>query len=137
MSDDYVHGVDDDGLEQLPPYVPLSSTRTYRSVVLALCTRCGAVVDGCTAGITMHDVWHADLDRRIEQARTAPPQVYGGKPTKVESDLFEGTTGTNTTDVPMEAENSITCPVCGSRSYSPNDIREGYCGQCHELRSMP
>lgn len=26
---------------------------------------------------------------------------------------------------------SITCPVCGMTSYNPNDIREGYCGNCH------
>jgi hypothetical protein len=25
---------------------------------------------------------------------------------------------------------SITCPVCGMTSYNPNDIREGYCGNC-------
>jgi hypothetical protein len=27
---------------------------------------------------------------------------------------------------------SITCPVCGMTSYNPNDIREGYCGRCHD-----
>jgi hypothetical protein len=26
---------------------------------------------------------------------------------------------------------SITCPECGMTSYNPNDIREGYCGNCH------
>jgi hypothetical protein len=26
---------------------------------------------------------------------------------------------------------SITCPVCGMTSYNPNDVREGYCGNCH------
>lgn len=31
-----------------------------------------------------------------------------------------------TTDQP-----SITCPVCHMTSYNPNDIREGYCGNCH------
>jgi hypothetical protein len=27
---------------------------------------------------------------------------------------------------------SFRCPRCGRRSYNPNDIREGYCGNCHD-----
>lgn len=27
---------------------------------------------------------------------------------------------------------SITCPKCNMTSYNPNDIREGYCGNCHD-----
>jgi hypothetical protein len=27
---------------------------------------------------------------------------------------------------------SITCPVCGRTSHNPNDVREGYCGFCHD-----
>ena len=27
---------------------------------------------------------------------------------------------------------SITCPKCGSVSYNPNDIAQGYCGRCHD-----
>lgn len=27
---------------------------------------------------------------------------------------------------------SITCPRCGRTSWNPNDVREGYCGACHE-----
>jgi len=27
---------------------------------------------------------------------------------------------------------SITCPRCGMTSYNPNDIAEGYCGNCHD-----
>ena len=30
---------------------------------------------------------------------------------------------------------SITCPKCGMKSYNPNDVREGYCGNCHEYTS--
>jgi hypothetical protein len=33
---------------------------------------------------------------------------------------------------PDEEEVSITCPICGMTSYNPNDIREGYCGNCHD-----
>lgn len=31
-----------------------------------------------------------------------------------------------------EEQPSITCPKCGMKSYNPNDIREGYCGNCHD-----
>lgn len=27
---------------------------------------------------------------------------------------------------------SITCPVCRRTSWNPNDVREGYCGYCHD-----
>jgi ribosomal protein S27AE len=27
---------------------------------------------------------------------------------------------------------SFTCPKCGATSHNPNDLREGYCGRCHE-----
>jgi len=27
---------------------------------------------------------------------------------------------------------SITCPNCGRTSWNPNDVREGYCGACHD-----
>lgn len=27
---------------------------------------------------------------------------------------------------------SITCPVCGMTSHNPNDVTEGYCGNCHD-----
>jgi hypothetical protein len=30
---------------------------------------------------------------------------------------------------------SFTCPKCGAVSYNPNDVRERYCGACHEFFS--
>jgi len=33
--------------------------------------------------------------------------------------------------------NSITCPRCGMTSYHPEDIRQGYCGNCHDWTSEP
>ena len=30
---------------------------------------------------------------------------------------------------------SITCPRCGMTSHNPNDVREGYCGNCHDWTS--
>lgn len=32
---------------------------------------------------------------------------------------------------------SFTCPRCGAVSYHPNDIREGYCGRCHDWTGDP
>lgn len=32
----------------------------------------------------------------------------------------------------MAQAQSITCPRCGLTSYHPDDVREGYCGNCHE-----
>jgi ribosomal protein L37E len=31
---------------------------------------------------------------------------------------------------------SITCPRCGMTSYNPNDVREGYCGNCHDWTAV-
>lgn len=30
---------------------------------------------------------------------------------------------------------SITCLKCGMTSHNPNDVREKYCGHCHEFLS--
>jgi hypothetical protein len=32
---------------------------------------------------------------------------------------------------------SITCPRCGRTSHSPDDVREGYCGACHDWTGLP
>jgi hypothetical protein len=32
---------------------------------------------------------------------------------------------------------SITCPRCGMTSHNPNDVREGYCGNCHDWTTKP
>lgn len=32
----------------------------------------------------------------------------------------------------MSEPESITCPECGMTSYNPSDVREGYCGNCHD-----
>lgn len=31
---------------------------------------------------------------------------------------------------------SITCRVCGMRSFHPDDIREGFCGRCHQWTAV-
>ena len=33
----------------------------------------------------------------------------------------------------MSAPPYFECPQCGARSYNPNDIQFGYCGNCHEF----
>lgn len=37
---------------------------------------------------------------------------------------------------PVEQVNTITCPQCGMTSYNPNDIAQGYCGNCHDWTGM-
>lgn len=32
---------------------------------------------------------------------------------------------------------SITCPRCASTSYNPEDVRQGYCGHCHDWTGRP
>ncbi len=32
---------------------------------------------------------------------------------------------------------SITCPTCGRTSHNVNDVREGYCGNCHDWTTPP
>jgi hypothetical protein len=27
----------------------------------------------------------------------------------------------------------ITCPKCGMTSYHPEDVKQGYCGNCHDF----
>jgi len=40
--------------------------------------------------------------------------------------------------VPDKERPSITCPTCGMVSYNHNDIRERYCGHCHQFHDeMP
>ena len=36
-----------------------------------------------------------------------------------------------------DGEPSFTCPACGAVSYHPGDIREGYCGRCHDWTGEP
>jgi hypothetical protein len=36
-----------------------------------------------------------------------------------------------------DAPSSITCPRCGRTSHNPNDVREGYCGACHDWTTTP
>lgn len=37
--------------------------------------------------------------------------------------------------VPAPDAPSITCPQCGRTSYHPEDIKQGYCGACHDWTS--
>ena len=35
------------------------------------------------------------------------------------------------------SKTSVTCPVCRRTSHHHDDIREGYCGFCHDWTSPP
>lgn len=37
----------------------------------------------------------------------------------------------------MNDSGGFTCPVCGRTSHNPNDVREGYCGNCHDWTGTP
>lgn len=32
---------------------------------------------------------------------------------------------------------SFTCPRCGMTSHHPEDVRQGYCGNCHDWTGEP
>jgi ribosomal protein S27AE len=32
---------------------------------------------------------------------------------------------------------SFTCPRCGRTSHHPDDVRERYCGACHDWTGIP
>jgi hypothetical protein len=74
MAEDYGYGVDDDGIEQIPPY-----GQVERLDVLVRCNHCGAIVEGDVYGQSLHDSWHRSLEARLRQAATALAQVFGGR----------------------------------------------------------
>ena len=37
----------------------------------------------------------------------------------------------------IDGQKVFTCPVCGSVSWSPNDLREGYCAACRDYTGRP
>jgi hypothetical protein len=69
---DYGYGVDEDDIQQIPPY-----GRVERLDVLVRCNRCGSIIEGDVFGQSLHEVWHRTVDERIRRAATALPQVYG------------------------------------------------------------
>ena len=44
-----------------------------------------------------------------------------------------GFMGAPVTVVDTKDAKSFTCPVCKRVSHNPNDLREGYCGACHDF----
>ena len=37
----------------------------------------------------------------------------------------------------LDAAATFRCPVCGSTSRHPEDVRHGYCGRCHAFTGAP
>jgi len=69
-------------MTQEPAYVPLERTSATGAPrgPLAVCTRCGAVVEGDVTGQNRHDIWHRQLDDRISDARRwRPAPRIGGR----------------------------------------------------------
>jgi hypothetical protein len=38
---------------------------------------------------------------------------------------------------PNPSTGHFTCPECGMTSHHPDDVREGYCGRCHDWTGRP
>lgn len=55
-----------------PEYAPVERLDT-----LVRCARCWAVIEGDVEAQDAHYIWHDNLERRIDAACTALPQVYG------------------------------------------------------------
>lgn len=92
-----------------------------------------------------------EVDRMIGDALWTPAFVAGqASRNGVEQDLREalvllrewvdgtlsretyGERATRTRNFLVKATPTFTCPVCGAISFNPTDIREGYCGRCHD-----
>lgn len=43
-----------------------------------------------------------------------------------------GQTPVGICDQCAEIERGFTCPRCRRTSHNPDDVREGYCGHCHD-----
>lgn len=40
-------------------------------------------------------------------------------------------------DTPADVGATVTCPRCGMTSWHREDVRYGYCGNCHDFTSVP
>lgn len=77
-------------------------------------------------------VVNAVLDN-IEANRARPPDErrFGPSRARQITDALRRE-GLLVEETGVEEQPSITCPRCGMTSYNPNDIREKYCGNCHD-----
>jgi ribosomal protein S27AE len=82
----------------------------------------GVFVEGAHAGtLTLRTTEVAELGRAV--ADYAPSLAPG-----VVLEL---------SDEGLRIELGRICPRCGRTSYNPNDVREGYCGACHDWTGTP
>ena len=67
--------------------------------------------------------------------RPMPDEAYVNAPMRVFGEIYD--THFPQSERPLTDEASLpahfTCPTCKRVSYNPNDLREGYCGACHEF----
>jgi hypothetical protein len=40
------------------------------------------------------------------------------------------------TSVGFSSDRVFVCPRCGAVSHNPQDVKEGYCGRCHDWTGM-
>lgn len=97
---------------------------------------CAAITNGCPSFLIFETARNVDidhLDREIPEDRRVDDLLrmngwrisYG----RWVCGLHERAAATPPT--------SFTCPRCDRTSYNPNDIREGYCGACHNWTGQP
>lgn len=107
-------GPDDDGfvtpvLRPRLSYEPIHRECDLRAIVGAV----GHLIGRCSChGGTMGD----------------PPYLTRRQAARAATILFEEHRGY---EIGLVAPDSITCFTCGRTSYSPEDIRLRYCGECH------
>lgn len=77
----------------------------------------------------------------MSNEREALAQLLGAEPTDDEVALFRAhgivtrPTRNQRVQAAIAAGEAIRCPECQMVSWNPNDVREGYCGNCHQWTS--
>ncbi|HWT30767.1 MAG TPA: hypothetical protein VN240_07040 [Propylenella sp.] len=91
------------------------------------CETCHAVENTALANF-----WQATCEKRPALCSACDPEIgkWHGQFEKLTREEFERRYPGER--IEYTAEPSITCPRCQLRSYNPNDIRERYCGRCHD-----
>jgi len=85
----------------------------------AICEFCGFEAPDMPTEIAHMTTWHPDI---VAERLSAVGE-------HITPEAIRASAG------PPVPEPSITCPECAMTSYNPNDIRHGYCGNCHRYTS--
>jgi hypothetical protein len=85
----------------------------------------------------------------LERAKERDAAIHGGEPGEVGSADTRGQTDDDQGGVQSMAvsdsqhsrmmadaqRGAVTCPKCNMTSHNPNDVEQGYCGNCHAYTS--